>query len=51
MFDDLEIEDNNRIYFDEILEDYKMCRKETYFYYKNINNVDTRKMAMTYNYI
>lgn len=51
VFDDLEIEDNNKIYFDEILEDYKMCRKETYFYYKNINNVDTRKMAMTYNYI
>lgn len=50
-FDDLEIGDDKKKYFDEILEDYKMCRKETYFYYKNINNVDTRKMAMTYSYI
>lgn len=39
-----------RSLFDEIVNDYKLCRSITYAYYNCINNVGKREMSMTYSY-
>lgn len=50
-FEDLDIDDKNKKLFNEIIEDYKMCRKAMFSYYKNADNIDKRKMSMVYSYL
>lgn len=52
-FEELEellIEKEEKEMFDEIVNDYKMCRHITFLYCKDDNSVGKREMAMTYSY-
>lgn len=50
-FEDLNIGDKNKEMFDEIIEDYKMCRNVMFSYYNNADNINKRKMSMVYSYL
>ncbi len=51
IFEDLDMDDKNKELFNEIIEDYKMCRNAMFSYYKNADNIDKRKMSMVYSYL
>lgn len=50
-FEDLNICDKNKEMFNEIIEDYKMCRNVMFSYYNNADNINKRKMSMVYSYL
>lgn len=49
-FNDLQIDDEYKKYFEEIIEDFKLCRKIAFSYYKDKNKVGKREMSMAYSY-
>ena len=49
-FKDLQIDDEYKKYFEEIVEDFKLCRKIAFSYYKGKNKIGRREMSMAYSY-
>ena len=48
--EELPIKQEFKNLFDEVVNDYKLCRGIAFSYYKGINNVGKREMSMTYSY-
>ena len=48
-FDELLLDESSKQYFSEIVEDYKMCRKNLFEYHQD-PRIDNRAMAMVYSY-
>lgn len=46
----LPIDSEYQSMFDELVQDYKLCRATTYAYYAGINNIGKREMCMVYCY-
>ena len=46
----LSIDAKHNDYFNEIIDDYKLCRSLTYSFYEGINSVGKREMSMVYIY-
>ncbi len=49
-FDSLPINEEYKRYFNEIVNDYELCRGIAFSYYNEINNVGKREMSMVYSY-
>lgn len=51
VFQDINLDKENREMFKELVKDYKMCRRTLFLYYKKYENVDKRKVSMVYSYL
>ena len=49
-FEPLSIDAKHNDYFNEIIDDYKLCRSLTYSFYEGIDSVGKREMSMVYIY-